>query len=298
MAIIIDGKKIAADIRHQLAIDLENIKSKFEVMPGLAVVIVGDNPASRVYVNNKKKACEEVGIKSFEFSFPETISEEVLLEQIDKLNEDKAVHGILVQLPLPGQIDEKKILQHINSAKDVDGFHPLNVGKMLVGKETFLPCTPFGIQKILEKSNISTEGKHVVIVGRSNIVGKPMAAIFLQYGEFANATVTVCHSKTKNMGEITRQGDIVIVAIGKPNFLKIDMIKEGATVIDVGINRVCDEETKKGRLVGDVDFENVKEKAGAITPVPGGVGPMTITMLLYNTVLAALWQNELEYKLQ
>jgi len=285
---IISGKKIAEEMRAEMKKEIEKLKSKHNLVPGLAVVLVGENPASVVYVRNKKKSCEEIGVNSIEHRLPQDTPEDELLALVDKLNNDDAVHGILVQLPLPKQIDENKVLNKIMPAKDVDGFHPFNVGRMLVGDPIFLPCTPHGVQQMLVRSGAKVEGSHVVIVGRSNIVGKPVAAILMQKAAGANATVTVCHSRTKNLPEVTRLGDILIAAIGVPEFVKADMVRDGAVVIDVGVNRVEDKSKPKGfKLVGDVDFEAVKEKASAISPVPGGVGPMTITMLLHNTIRAA-----------
>ncbi|NIA15443.1 MAG: bifunctional methylenetetrahydrofolate dehydrogenase/methenyltetrahydrofolate cyclohydrolase FolD [Nitrospiraceae bacterium] len=284
---IIDGKKIAADMRAELKDDIA-VLAKRKVTPGLAVVLVGDDPASHVYVRMKDKACQALGIASFQHRLPANTTERRLLNLVKKLNEDKKVHGILVQLPLPKQIDEKKVLNTIDPAKDVDGFHPVNVGKMLVGEPGFLPCTPHGCQQMLLRSGYDPSGKHVVVVGRSNIVGKPVAAILMQKAPGANATVTVCHSRTKNIASITRQADILIAAMGVPEFIKSRMVKEGAIVLDVGVNRVDDKTKKSGyRLVGDVDFKAVSKKAKAISPVPGGVGPMTITMLLKNTVESA-----------
>ena len=284
---VIDGNKIATVIRAELKQQVEAL-AKRGVTPGLAVVLVGENPASQVYVRNKKKACADIGIQSFSHELPAETTEKKLLALIAKLNADPRVDGILVQLPLPKHIDEQKILYAIDPEKDVDGFHPVNVGKMLIGEKAFLPCTPAGCQEMLVRSGFDPSGKHVVIVGRSNIVGKPMAAILMQKCAGANATVTVCHSRTKNLTALTTQGDIVIAAIGVPQFLKARMVKPGAVVIDVGINRVEDKNAKLGyRLVGDVDYKGVSKKAKAISPVPGGVGPMTITMLLKNAIASA-----------
>jgi len=284
---IIDGKQMAAEIRAELSVEIAAL-AKRGIVPGLAVVLVGENPASEVYVRMKKKACGELGIASFSHELPVTCTERRLLNLIAKLNADPAVHGILVQLPLPEQVNEDKVLLSIDPAKDVDGFHPVNVGKMLTGAPGFLPCTPHGCQVMLEQAGYDPGGKHVVIVGRSNIVGKPLAAILMQKKPGANATVTVCHSRTRGLASITRQADILIAAIGVPGFIKARMVREGAVVIDVGVNRVKDETKKSGyRLAGDVDFKGVSRKAKAISPVPGGVGPMTITMLLKNTVQAA-----------
>jgi methylenetetrahydrofolate dehydrogenase (NADP+)/methenyltetrahydrofolate cyclohydrolase len=292
---IISGKKIAEEMRAEMKKEIAELKSKHKLVPGLAVVLVGENPASVVYVRNKKKSCEETGVNSIEHKLPQDTPEADLLALVDKLNNDDAVHGILVQLPLPKQIDENKVLNKILPSKDVDGFHPFNVGRMLVGDPIFLPCTPHGVQQMLVRSGAKVEGSHVVIVGRSNIVGKPVAAILVQKAKGANATVTICHSRTKDLPAVTRLGDILIAAIGVPEFVKADMVKEGAVVIDVGVNRVEDKSNPKGfKLVGDVDFEAVKEKASAISPVPGGVGPMTITMLLHNTIRAAKLKHGIE----
>ncbi|MBI2916465.1 MAG: bifunctional methylenetetrahydrofolate dehydrogenase/methenyltetrahydrofolate cyclohydrolase FolD [Chloroflexi bacterium] len=284
---IIDGNQIAASIRAETAEEVRKLKAR-GVNPGLAVVLVGDNPASQVYVRNKGKACEEIGIFSETIHLPATASEAEVLELVGRLNNDPKFHGILVQLPLPKQIDETKVLFAMSPDKDVDGFHPVNVGKLLIGEPVFMPCTPAGVQQMLVRSGNSPEGKHVVVCGRSNIVGKPVAAILMQKRPGANATVTICHTGTRNMTEITRQADILIAAAGSPAFIKADMVKAGVVVIDVGVNRVDDPTRKSGfRLAGDVDFDAVKEKAAAISPVPGGVGPMTITMLMANTVKAA-----------
>ncbi|MBM4236984.1 MAG: bifunctional methylenetetrahydrofolate dehydrogenase/methenyltetrahydrofolate cyclohydrolase FolD [Euryarchaeota archaeon] len=287
VAQLIDGNETATQIREELKAKIGELKSK-GVTPGLAVVLVGEDPASQVYVRMKGKSCEELGLYSETIRKPADFKEEELLKLIDQLNADTRVHGILVQLPLPDHINETKILDRISPEKDVDGFHPVNVGRMLIGDPGFLPCTPHGVQELLVRSGNSPEGKHVVVVGRSNIVGKPVAAILMQKKKGANATVTVCHSRTKDLPGIVRQGDIVIAAMGVAQFIKADMVKEGAVVIDVGVNRVDDPSSKKGyKLVGDVDFDRVKEKASAITPVPGGVGPMTIVMLMKNTVISA-----------
>lgn len=284
---IIDGKKTAAAIRLEIGAEVQKL-SRRKIQPGLAVILVGEDPASEVYVRMKKKACAELGIQSFDYNLPKNATEKRLLKLIDTLNADKNVHGILVQLPLPKQISEANVLNAIDPEKDVDGFHPVNVGKMLNGEDAFLPCTPNGCKELLLRYGYDPAGKHVVIVGRSNIVGKPMAAILMQKALGGNATVTVCHSRTKNLAKMVQQADIVIAAIGVPNFIKSRMIKPGAVVIDVGVNRVEDSTRKTGyRLVGDVDFKNVAKKAKAITPVPGGVGPMTITMLMRNTVESA-----------
>ena len=284
---IIDGKQIAADMRAKLRTDVAALAKK-GVVPGLGVILVGDNPASKSYVTAKQKACEEIGIYSDDNRLSASVSQKELMAHINRLNKDHKIHGILTQLPLPDTIDELEVLMAIDPAKDVDGFHPINIGKMVTGQKAFLPCTPHGVVQLLIKSGVKIEGANVVIVGRSNIVGKPLANILIQKSPLGNATVTVCHTRTRNLAEHTKRADIVIAAAGCPNTITADMIKDGAVVIDVGVNRVEDSTKKAGyRLVGDVDFENVKEKASLITPVPGGVGPMTITMLLYNTVESA-----------
>lgn len=284
---LIKGKDVSSEIYSELSERITHLRTK-GVTPGLAVILVGDDPASQVYVRNKALKCEELGMHSLTVRMPETVTEAELLGKIDDLNKDPSVHGFIVQLPLPKHIDEDKVIDAIDPRKDVDGFHPVNVGNMLIGKPGFLPATPAGVQQMLVRSGVETSGKHVVVVGRSNIVGKPMAALMVQKAEGADSTVTVVHSRTKNLPDITRQADILIVAIGRPHFVTADMVKEGAVVIDVGTNRVEDPSSPKGsRLVGDVDFEGVKEKALKITPVPGGVGPMTICMLMANTVAAA-----------
>lgn len=284
---IIDGKAIAAAMREELKDKTAALKAK-GITPGLAVVLVGEDPASKSYVTAKEKACAEIGIYSDDNRLPESTTEADLLALVEKCNRDPKIHGILVQLPLPKHIDENKVLLAIDPAKDVDGFHPVSVGKMVVGQKGFLPCTPHGVLQMLLRSGVKLEGAEVVIVGRSNIVGKPLANMLIQKSPTGNATVTVCHTRTKNLAEHVRRADIVIAAAGRPNTVTADMVRPGAVVIDVGVNRVEDAAKKKGyRLVGDVDFEAVKEKASKITPVPGGVGPMTITMLLYNTVQSA-----------
>ena len=284
---IIDGKQVAAEMRAELKEKVVELKTK-GVVPGLAVVLVGEDPASKSYVTAKERACEEIGIFSDDNRLAADTKEEDLLALIDKLNKDPKINGILVQLPLPKHIDEDKILLAIDPAKDVDGFHPVNVGKMVVGQDAYLPCTPHGVIQLLLRNNVKLEGAEVVIVGRSNIVGKPLANMLIQKAPTGNATVTVCHTRTKNMAEHVKRADIIIAAAGWPNTVTADMVKDGAVVIDVGVNRVEDATKKRGyRLAGDVDFEAVKEKASLITPVPGGVGPMTITMLLYNTVQSA-----------
>ncbi|MHC4770577.1 MAG: bifunctional methylenetetrahydrofolate dehydrogenase/methenyltetrahydrofolate cyclohydrolase FolD [Planctomycetota bacterium] len=284
---IIDGKQVAAEMRAELKEKVAKLKTQ-GITPGLAVVLVGEDPASKSYVTAKERACEEIGIFSDDNRLPAETTEEDLLALIDKLNTDPKINGILVQLPLPKHIDEDKILLAIDPAKDVDGFHPVNVGKMVVGQDAYLPCTPHGIIQLLIRSKVKLEGAEVVIVGRSNIVGKPIANMLIQKAPTGNATVTVCHTRTKNMAEHVKRADIIIAAAGWPNTITAEMVKDGAVVIDVGVNRVEDATKKRGyRLAGDVDFEAVKEKASLITPVPGGVGPMTITMLLYNTVQSA-----------
>jgi len=288
--ILIDGKKVATEIKENIAKETEKIKNQ-GIIPGLAVILVGQNSASQIYVNSKEKACKQLGFYSEKKVFPDDISEEILLSEIDRLNNDDKVHGILVQLPLPSHISEDNVLLSIKPEKDVDGFHPMNVGKLVTGQDTLYPCTPYGILKLLEYYKIQTDGKHVVVLGRSNIVGKPVGMLLLQKGKFGNATVTYCHSRTQNLKEITRQADILVAAIGKPEFVTQDFIKKEAIVIDVGINRIPDDTREKGyKIVGDVNFEDVKEKVSYITPVPGGVGAMTIAMLMYNVLKAAKTQ--------
>lgn len=276
-ATIIDGKETAKEKREQLAKEVEELKAQ-GVVPGLAVILIGDDPASVSYVTGKKKAAETMGMKFKLDRFDSSLTEAELLKVIDQYNQNPEFHGILVQLPLPDHISEKAVIERISPDKDVDGFHPLNVGKMLLGEDTFLPCTPHGIVELLKKTNVDLSGKEVVVVGRSNIVGKPVGQLLLN----ENATVTYCHSRTKNMSEHTKKADILVVAVGKANFIKADQIKEGAIVIDVGVNRL-----ESGKLCGDVQFDEAKEKASFITPVPGGVGAMTITMLAHNTVKSA-----------
>ena len=282
---IIDGKSIAEKVRGNIAERVEELKQKYGRAPGLAVVLVGDNPASQVYVRSKEKACEKAGIYSVGHKLPVNTPQNEVINLVKTLNQNPDIDGILVQLPLPSQINEKDVLHTIDPAKDVDGFHPFNLGCLMVGEPTFQPCTPYGIQIILAEAGCDTSGKNVVVLGRSNIVGKPMAMMLVQKNDKANATVMICHSRTKNLPSVTRQADIIIAAIGQPEFLKADMVKEGVVVIDVGINRVDDLSREKGyKLVGDVAFEEVAKKASAISPVPGGVGPMTIAMLLQNTL--------------
>ncbi len=273
---VIDGKKIAQEVRNEVKEEVKELKKK-GITPGLAVVLVGENPASLVYVRQKEKACEEVGIVSYKYTLPEDTTEEKLLSIVDELNNEERIHGILVQLPLPEHLDEKRIIEKISPEKDVDGFHPLNMGRLLVGEPSFVPCTPGGVIELVERSGFEVKGKKAVIVGRSNIVGKPVAILLLM----RHATITMCHTRTRDLPSETRQADILVVAAGRPKVVTEEMVKEGAIVIDVGINRV------EGKLVGDVDFEMVSKKAKAITPVPGGVGPMTVAMLMKNTLKAA-----------
>lgn len=284
MAKIIDGKAISAAVKEQVKNEAEQLKAK-GISIGLAVVIVGNNPASRVYVNNKKKACEAVGFESFEYALPEETTQDELIDLVKKLNADEKVNGILVQLPLPKHIDETAVINTIVPEKDVDAFHPENVGHIMIGDYKFLPCTPAGVIEMLDQSGISVDGKNCVVIGRSNIVGKPMSMLLLK----KNGTVTVCHSHTKNLAEICRTADILVAAVGKANFVTADMIKEGAVVIDVGMNRL-----ENGKLCGDVNYDDCFEKAGYITPVPGGVGPMTIAMLMKNTLTSAKKKAGLE----
>ena len=284
---LISGSDVSSEIYGELAQRIKALKAK-NVIPGLAVILVGEDPASQVYVRMKGKKCEELGMKSVTIVLPRETTEKDLLAKVSELNADKSIHGMLVQLPLPDHINETNVINAIDPKKDVDCFHPANVGKMLIGDPGFLPATPAGVQQMLIRSNVETSGRNIVVVGRSNIVGKPMAAMLMQKGKGADATVTVVHSRTKDIASYTKAADILIVAIGKPRFITADMVKDGAVVIDVGTNRIEDKTHPKGsRLVGDVDFDNVKKKASAITPVPGGVGPMTICMLMDNTVRAA-----------
>lgn len=278
VATVIDGKAVSKQVREEIAAEVASFKGKNNCAPGLAVIIVGSDPASQVYVRNKKKACEEVGFYSEVYELPESTAQDELTALVEKLNNDEKIHGILVQLPLPKHLDETEVLLKIRPEKDVDAFHPYNVGKIMIGNYDLLPCTPAGVMVLLERYGICVDGKKCVVIGRSNIVGKPMAMLLLH----ANGTLTVCHSRTQNLAEICREADILIASVGKPEFVKADMVKDGAVVIDVGINRL-----ESGKLVGDVDFAEVEPKASYITPVPGGVGPMTITMLLKNTLTAA-----------
>ena len=284
-AVIIDGKQVAADVRAEVAQKVSELKQK-GIAPCLAVILVGENPASVSYVTGKQKALAEVGMVDRSVHLPESTSEEELLKLIDQLNADDSVHGILVQLPLPKHINEEKVIMAISPEKDVDGFHPVSVGNLMIGRPGFLPCTPHGIIVLLKKMGIETSGKHAVVIGRSNIVGKPVSILLAR--KDVNCTVTMCHTGTKNMAEITRQADIIVVASGHPHTLTADMVKDGAVVIDVGVNRIPDSSKKSGfRLIGDCDFDDLKEKTSFITPVPGGVGPMTIAMLMQNTLESA-----------
>lgn len=285
MAQLIDGKAVSAAVKQEVADETAKLREEKGLKVGLAVVIVGNDPASRVYVNNKKKACEAVGFQSYEYALDESTTQEQLLDLVNVLNRDDRVNGILVQLPLPKHIDEKAVINAISPDKDVDAFHPINVGKIMIGEYSFLPCTPAGVMRLIESTGTDITGKQCVVIGRSNIVGKPQAMLLLQ----KNGTVTICHSKTKNLKEICLGADILVVAIGRANFVTGDMIKEGAVVIDVGMNRL-----DNGKLCGDVEFESAEKKASFITPVPGGVGPMTIAMLMKNTLTAAKQQAGIE----
>ena len=279
---LLDGKQLAQTMQAEIAAAVQALVRAHSIRPGLAAVLVGDNPASQVYVRNKRKACQAAGIDSWLHEMPKTATQEELLDLIDRLNADPTVHGILVQLPLPSQIQEEAVIRAVTPAKDVDGFGPENLGLLAAGHPRYLPCTPAGVQQLLLRNQVQVEGAHVVIVGRSNIVGKPLSLILMQKAPGANATVTVCHSRSRNLAELTRLADIVVVAIGQARFLKADMVQPGAVVVDVGVNRLPD-----GKLAGDVDFDAVSRVAAAISPVPGGVGPMTITMLLANTLRSA-----------
>ncbi|MBQ1717486.1 bifunctional methylenetetrahydrofolate dehydrogenase/methenyltetrahydrofolate cyclohydrolase FolD [Ruminococcus sp.] len=282
---IIDGKKVSAEVKERVRQQTLQLKNDYNITPGLAVVIVGDDPASRVYVNNKKKACEVVGFKSEEYALPAKTTQEELLDLVKTLNTKEDINGILVQLPLPKHLDDKAVIEAIDPKKDVDAFHAVNVGKIMLGEYDFLPCTPAGVMEMLHSYDIPVEGKECVVIGRSNIVGKPMGMLLLH----ENGTVTICHSRTKNLAEVCRRADILVAAVGIPKFVKADMVKEGAVVIDVGMDR-----DENGKLCGDVDFENVKDKCSFITPVPGGVGPMTISTLMKNTLKACKLQNNIE----
>ncbi len=289
---LLDGKKTAADIKSEIALEVIELKNKGKKTPHLAAVIVGNDGASLTYVNAKVKACDRVGFESTLIRLPETVTEEDLLNEINILNIDTDIDGFIVQLPLPKHIDEQKILMAVHPDKDVDGFHPTNVGKLTLNLPTFISATPFGILELLERYNVETVGKHVVVIGRSNIVGRPMSILLSQKRTKGNATVTLAHSRTQNLKELTLQADIIVAAIGIPEFLKADMVKDGVTIVDVGITRIADSRKKNGyRLAGDVHFESVAKKAAFITPVPGGVGPMTIAMLLKNTLLSVKRKN-------
>ena len=284
---IIDGKQVAADIRAELKEEIAKLKTR-GVVPGLGVILVGDDPASQSYVTGKERACEEIGIYSDDNRLPASTSQDELIALVERMNHNPRIHGILVQLPLPKHLDESAVLLAIHPDKDADGLHPVNIGRMVMGEKAILSCTPHGVLQLLVRSGVTIDGTHAVIVGRSNLVGKPLANMLSQKSPTGNATVTVCHTRTKNLAQYTRQADILIAAIGRPGTITADMVKDGAVVIDVGVSRIDDATKKAGyRLVGDVDFDAVKEKASLITPVPGGVGPMTITMLLYNTVASA-----------
>ena len=284
---ILDGKKVSNQIKEEIAVEVSQMKERGEKAPHLAAVLVGNDGASLTYVGSKVRSCERIGFESTLIHLPEETTEEALLAQVHALNQNSDIDGYIVQLPLPKHIDEQKVLMAVDPDKDVDGFHPANFGKMALDMESFIPATPFGIMELLRRYNIEVEGKHAVVIGRSHIVGRPISILLSQKGKAANATVTLTHSRTKNLKEITLQADIIVSALGVPNFLKADMVKEGVVVIDVGITRVPDKTRKRGYYItGDVDFENVSKKASYITPVPGGVGPMTIAMLLKNTLLA------------
>lgn len=288
MAKIIDGKQIAADIRNELKENTETLIAQNGIRPGLAVLLVGEDPASQIYVKLKIKACEEIGYQSIARRLPENATEQEVLELVDKWNNDPAVHGILVQVPLPPQIDEIKVLLRISPSKDVDGFHPENLGRLMVGMPGFVSCTPAGVMELLKRSGTNLKGKHVVVVGRSNIVGKPVANLLYQKNPDANAVVTICHTGAEDISKYTRMADVLVMAVGRPRLIGADDVRDGVVVIDVGTNRIEDKTKKSGyRLVGDVDFDAVEPKASAITPVPGGVGPMTIAMLMRNTYLSA-----------
>ena len=290
----LDGREISAEMRAEMKVDIERLQEEYALVPGLAVVLVGNNPASLSYVRSKGKACEELGLHSVQVDLPADSSTEDVLAAVEKLNQDEAVHGILVQLPLPGQ-DEQQVVNAIDPNKDVDGLHPVNLGRLVRQEEGFWPCTPHGVLQILSRSGIDVKGKHAVVVGRSTLVGRPLANLLGHKADGANATVTLCHTGTQDLGYFTRQADILIVAAGFPQGIKADMVKEGAVVIDVGINQIDDPSRERGwRMVGDVDYKEVRKKASAITPVPNGIGPMTIALLLYNTVWSAKRKHGLE----
>lgn len=294
MAQVLSGTKLSKTMRAEMTADVAQLKADHNITPGLAVVLVGDDPASQSYIKGKRKACADIGLHSVEHNLTADQPESDLLTLIDQLNNDPTIHGILVQLPLPKGFDEQKTLNAISPEKDVDGLHPVNLGRLMRGEEGFLPCTPHGVQHILKRGNFNVAGKHVVIVGRSTLVGRPLANILSQKGDAANATVTICHTGTTDLAHFTQQADILVVVTGYPNTVTADMVKEGTVVIDIGVNRIEDASKKSGyRLIGDVDYEGVKEKASAITPVPGGVGPMTITMLLFNTIWSAKRTNNI-----
>jgi methylenetetrahydrofolate dehydrogenase (NADP+) / methenyltetrahydrofolate cyclohydrolase len=286
-AFLIKGAEVAAQIREELKKEIEDLKTKHNVVPGLATVLVGADPASQVYVGQKEKTCKELGMYSERHDIPEKSTQKELIDLVEKLNKNPKIHGILCQLPLPKHLNEEDLIYHIDPNKDVDGLHPVNQGKLMIGEADFIPCTPRGIQQLLIRSNTQIEGANVVVIGRSNLVGKPILNILLQKAPGANATVTLCHTKTKDLAFFTKNADIIIAAAGKPKTVTGDMVKPGVTIIDVGVNEIGKTAEGKRILVGDVDFESTKEKARAITPVPGGVGPMTITMLMMNTVKAA-----------
>ncbi|MFN2355266.1 MAG: bifunctional methylenetetrahydrofolate dehydrogenase/methenyltetrahydrofolate cyclohydrolase FolD [Desulfopila sp.] len=284
---IVSGTEVAKEIKEELKDELADLKEKHNIVPGLVTILVGEDPASQSYVAAKNKTAHAIGINSEQITLPADTPEDELLALVEKCNADDAINGILVQLPLPKHIDEGKILNMINPDKDVDGFHPVNIGRMVLGEKCFLPCTPHGVLELLSRSGVETSGAEVVIIGRSNIVGKPMANLMLQKRESGNATVTICHTRTKDMAMHCRRADIIIAAVGVPKMLTADMVKDGVAIMDVGVNRIGKTESGKAKLAGDVDFDNVKEKASVITPVPGGVGPMTITMLMKNTLQSA-----------
>jgi len=294
-AVLIDGKAIAEQVHKETASEIARLKNQYNLTPGLAVVLVGDNPASATYVSMKDKMCARLGLHSERVNLSASTTQDELLSVINRLNTDQSIHGILVQAPLPAQISEELIFASVLPAKDVDGFHPLNVGKVALGDPTaFIPCTPAGVHELLIRNQVQLEGSHVVILGRSRIVGKPLSLLLSQKSPHANATVTICHSRSKNLQDICQSADVIIAAIGFPKFVTADMVREGSVVIDVGINRIEDASTPKGyRLIGDVDFDLVSAKTSLITPVPGGVGPMTIAMLMRNTVRAAKMQNNI-----
>ncbi|MGE0567589.1 MAG: bifunctional methylenetetrahydrofolate dehydrogenase/methenyltetrahydrofolate cyclohydrolase FolD [Bacteroidia bacterium] len=285
---LIDGKKISQDLQNEIAEEVKQLAAAGKKIPHLAAILVGEDPASQTYVGAKVKACDKVGFKSTLLTLPSTITEADLLKELDKLNQNPDIDGYIVQLPLPKHIDEQKVIEAVDPKKDVDGFHPINVGRMVLNLPTYISATPYGIVQLFERYKIDTQGKHCVVIGRSHIVGSPMSILMAKNGPYANCTVTLCHSRTKNLTEVIKQADIIIAAIGKPNFVTAEMVKDGAVIIDVGINRVDDASKKSGfKLVGDVDFDAVKDKCSYITPVPGGVGPMTIASLLKNTLLSA-----------